>query len=396
MSSHSLELEGPRILRPEEALVSHRLSHLCFGDLDELDLNAEMLDLDEWSHHGAVYVMAHQDKLVSQISIFHHAIQLPDGCIRLGSIGGVCTHPDYRGHGLASSVLDHCTRQLVQEGANLMLISGGRGLYTRLGCVPAGKFISFDILPGKFHPAVENVFLRPASSDDADLCSQLYQAEAVHFERTGDIFAEHLGRQGNYIHANQWLVDAAGQTMAYLFLGIPWEDMGQPEAGARIVMEYAGSRTALAAAAALILSQPGMRILVWPAPWQDQELIELLQGMGCRGVSMPLHDHTMRIINFPGLMTDLQPYQHRRLDALDWNDLRFEQTGPLLSASGDDRYIIARGHDRLELNGAEMTGLVMGGLDEAHVAPKIASSGLKNLISALYPLASFSPGLNYH
>jgi hypothetical protein len=243
---------------------------------------------------------------------------------------------------------------------------------------------------------VGNVSLRHASSDDADLCHQLYLAEAVHFERTGDIFSEHLGYPGNYINANQWLVDAAGQTVAYLFLGIPWEEMGQPEAGARFVMEYAGSRAALAGAIDLILSQPGMRKLVWPAPWQDQELIELLEGMGCRGGSVPLLDHTMRIINFPGLMSDLQPYQHRRLDALDWNDLRFEQTGPLLSASGDDRFIIARGHDRLELNGAEITVLVMGGLDEAHVAPKIASSGLENLVSALYPLPSFFPGLNYH
>jgi hypothetical protein len=67
-----------------------------------------------------------------------------------------------------------------------------------------------------------------------------------------------------------------------------------------------------------------------------------------------------------------------------------------LSAVGDDRYIIARGKDRLEFNGAGMTGLVMGGLDDILIKQKIAVSGLADLISTLFPLPSFSPGLNYH
>ncbi len=108
-----------------------------------------------------------------------------------------------------------------------------------------------------------------------------------------------------------------------------------------------------------------------------------------------LEGHTLRIINFPNFMKDLSPILKSRLDAKLLRGLRFEQSGPLLGGLGDDRYTIRRGSERLELDGATMTCLVMGTVDKnSYSIP--ASGALAEVISALFPLPSFLPGLNYH
>jgi hypothetical protein len=74
--------------------------------------------------------------------------------------------------------------------------------------------------------------------------------------------------------------------------------------------------------------------------------------------------------------------------------LRFEQSGPLLGGTGTDQYTIIRGSDRLELDGAAMTRLVMGNT-ESETEPIRLPGALEEVIPAFFPLPSFLPGLNY-
>jgi hypothetical protein len=55
-------------------------------------------------------------------------------------------------------------------------------------------------------------------------------------------------------------------------------------------------------------------------------------------------------------------------------------------------YAITRGQERLELDGAAMTRLVMGAPEGEMPA---CSEALSKVISTLFPLPSFLPGLNY-
>jgi GNAT superfamily N-acetyltransferase len=399
MTTSFAQFDGPRLVRRDELIASNRLSQLCFEFLETVG-EEEMLTDYVPAQRGGTYAMLHEDRPVSQISIFHDQIKMYDGTIRAGSIGGVCTHPDYRGQGLASHVLEHCTRQLAKEGARLMLISGDKGVYIRLGNVFQGKYIYFSIKPGQSSPwrsTPADLVLRRATSADALLCSQLYQAEPVHFVRQKSDFSSalHEPMRNTYVHADQWIIERAGQAVAYLFLGFPWGWNDGLGSGIRHVGEYAGSRVALVDAIHGLMTTGNLQDLSWPVAWQDVELIQLLQDSGYQGRMMSLDGHTLRVINFPGFMQDLRPILRARVDTNLLRGLRFEQNGPLLGGIGDDRYSIRRGSDRLELDGAAMTFLVMGNADtqaEAIHAP----GALAEVISALFPLPSFFPGLNYH
>jgi hypothetical protein len=87
------------------------------------------------------------------------------------------------------------------------------------------------------------------------------------------------------------------------------------------------------------------------------------------------------------LMSDLRRYVSARLTARQRRGLRFEQEG--------DRYRVARGRERLELDGVAMTRLVMGA--PLHMMPNVSleSGTLGEIVRTLFPLPSFLPGLNY-
>lgn len=393
MTLQPLDFDGPRMVRREELAASERLAGICFARLDE---NAPLEEPPAEFHpprRGGLFVITHQGIPVSQIYIFHYQVKLSDGLIRVGSVGGVCTHPKFRQLGLAGKILEFCTQTLAKEGARLMLISGGRGLYTRVGCVPTGKYIQFTIQSGQSLPAKPGITLRRAASADAEVCSRIYHTEPVHFIRPPTKFAERLRHSYGYVHSEAWIVEQAGQPAAYLLLGIPWEN-GR-EDGIRHVREAAGSRVALVGALGQIMEQTKLQEIAWPVAWQDLDTINLLQENGLTGAPVPLIDHTMRIINFPGLMADLRPYLQARLGGNLRRGLHFSQSGPLLGDTHQDQLSIARAGERLDLDGANMTRLVMGDPENILSQPLTSSQKMAEIIQALFPLPSFMPGLNY-
>jgi predicted N-acetyltransferase YhbS len=377
------ELDGPRLVRREELAAARQLAATCFpGFVDEI--TAEEIDAYTPPARGGLQVICHQGQPVAQIGITHSQVDVCGSPLHVASIGGVCTHPDYRGLGLGTRLLAYCTRKLRDEGARLMLISGGRGLYLRAGCVTAGTFEYFALKPRRVRSALKEIAVRPATEADVPLCARLYQAEAVRFVRRVGDFAGHFRHREEYPEAEDWIVEAAGRAAAYLFLSVPWEYIHRRNAGVREVFEYAGSRAALTSALPALMAEHGLRELKVFVPWQDVDFTLLLQRQRAAGERTALPGHTMRVVNFPGLMADLRPYVEGRLAEDPQRGLRFEQEG--------DAYAIARGQERLELDGAAMTRLVMGAPEKETPA---CSEALGKAISTLFPLPSFLPGLNY-
>lgn len=389
--------EQPRFMQPQDIPSIQDLFQVCF------DFHASAEDLLKSTVRNGLYVVtaqegARQGKVVSAVGIAHHRVYLPDSRLRVGSIGGVSTQPDYRGLGLASLLMQHCTRKLYDQGARLMLISGERGLYTRTGNVNAMHLKNFTVqadsrlsalLPGR-------VTIRPLTASDAALCARIYQTEPVHYIRRVSDYTD------SFDPGKAWLIEVDHQPAAYLLLRLHWDYWDAPERGILDISEYAGSRVALVAGLHTMLAsgvapiEPHrLHTLRLDVPWQDGSLLHLLENAGIPGTSIALPDHTMRLINFPALRSDLAAYITARLPTALGRGLRFEQSGPLLadpSGAEEGRCAIAWHSLRLELTTAEMTRLVMGSpAPEEFSAPP----PLDEMIQALFPLPSFLPGINF-
>lgn len=387
-----LEFDGPRLMRPDEAPDSERLFRDAFG-FDDAEVNPES-EMEEAK--GEVAVFAHNGRLVSQVGMYPERLVLDGAEIRVGSIGGVGTHPDYRGHGLASQLLEFSARRLREAGTHIFFISGGRGLYRRLGCEPAGLFHRFLLRPGQAARTSPAIRLRPAEESDAAACLRLYQNSRAHFCRSESAFVEHFRIQTISYRAEKWIVEAAGAPVAYLLLNIPWDFMEQPGSGVRSVFEYAGEPAALCAALTSLASEHGLSELEFLAAWQDQSLSACLSATAGPPELAPLPDHTLRILHFPGLMQSLEPVFAAKLGAKTASRLRFEQTGPLLGGSGGDRCAIHLGEETLALDGSAMSRLVFGDFSGADPASALPGGALREALDAVFPLPAFFAGLNYH
>ena len=197
--------------------------------------------------------------------------------IRVAEVGAVCTDSSARKKGLATAIMRDLEACATAEGCHLMLVSGGRGLYRRMGCHPAGRYRSFKAPAGTIRPARFQV--RQATIRDARSLVDLYQAEPVRFERSVDDWVQIL-KCG-------MLMNGPCETRLALTDGKPVAYFGIRRGhGAAQVMEYGGSRAAFwhSLAAALEDNEP-VEVIEMPA---DRDLAFLAPpGLECKEIGFP-------------------------------------------------------------------------------------------------------------
>jgi GNAT superfamily N-acetyltransferase len=364
--------EGPRLATAAERDDLGELMARCFGGAVRPRARRRRWRPDL---RGA-WVMARGGKPVSHVKLVYNHLLIYGCRVKVASIGGVCTHPDFRGQGIATALLDHCTQEAKGAGAALMIISGGRGLYRRAQAVDAGATLRADIVPGAVQRAQEGGWVRPATAEDWPAFARLYQQEPVRFVRSADFFARAMARRH---HGGAWMVGSPEGAEAYLLLARDWS-VGH-DAPQRIVGEYAGSRAALVEALPLILEQSGLQLMSFDFPAHDRELAYLLARQGIELARETIRDHTIRLLDLPVLMRRLRPYVRARLARNEARQLSFEQ---------GDGCIFRYGSEEVVLDLARSAALVLGG----RRAPRVRGE-LGRVLAAVLPIPLPLPGMNY-
>ena len=86
-------------------------------------------------HQSRVCVV--DGRIVSYVRVPDRPIQIGKAVVRMGGVGGVSTHPDYRHRGYSTAVLKDAIRYMEEQGYDLsMLFTGIQPFYARLGWVP--------------------------------------------------------------------------------------------------------------------------------------------------------------------------------------------------------------------------------------------------------------------
>ena len=130
MKPNLSEYEGPRSPLPDEWEAAVGLKRSVFfpdgPDFPELFRRRPLAWQDECREQ--TFVMFHDGEPVSMITRLERDFVACGCLLRMGYIGGVCTHPDHRGRGLAGTVLAACMDQFRQHGVDFVHISGSRSL----------------------------------------------------------------------------------------------------------------------------------------------------------------------------------------------------------------------------------------------------------------------------
>ncbi len=381
-------MEGPRGTRKEEFNQVLELVNYVFrqsynqppnmGEWHSLLFNYDNLD--------NMRIIVEDNKPVSHIGISKSEITVYGCRTKVGSIGSVCTHPEYRGRGLATKLLEDCIRKLNEDEVDIMLVSGGRGLYKRAGCVEAGRVhnfrISWDDLE-KFERQDIKVF--PYEERDLADVMAIYQKEPVRFCRPLEDFRKVLGSGAAMDRkAETLIVRMADNFLGYLVVQTPAE-VKEGEKRVANVVEYAGVRTAIAGAISSLFNRYGIQEIGFNIPFHDIEFIytfkrkELESTMG----NIP---GTIKIINFPGLMDRFRPYISERLGKKKKDSLTFTRE--------DDRFAVYFGEEQFNTDGKSLVQIVFGTGDGKQEKMIPREGEMSKILRDIFPLPFVWPGLN--
>jgi predicted N-acetyltransferase YhbS len=273
--SPTKEYLGPKTTRPDQLKDVIALSASVFRGANVGDLIAK--------HYPLLY---HPDRL-EQLRIFEYegrpvalvGMIVSDtvllGCdVRVARIGSVCTTNEHRGNRLASRLLQDAEQRAISARAPIMLISGGRSLYTRRGAASCGRFHAYEIPRKTLPPRDRTLTVTQLTRENAATALRLFEAEPIRFRRTAQDYAAKIAT--NWIENRpgaSYLISRAETPVAAISVSRRPISREDPREILR-VCEMAGSRRAILPALPEILDNLGIETAVICAYPSDRAMLD--------------------------------------------------------------------------------------------------------------------------
>ncbi|NOZ24364.1 MAG: GNAT family N-acetyltransferase [Planctomycetes bacterium] len=379
-------MEGPRPANPDEFDQVMGLINLVFRPDGPRTMHFECPLVFNPEDTENLRIVLEDGKPVSNISLKQWPIAICGCATKIGSIGSVSTHPDSRGKGYATKILHHCIDDLDVSGGSLMLISGNRGLYQRIHSTPVGKMLLFRITSEEINRTRDEGFtVKPMDAANRFEYARLYQQEAVRFVRLPVHWEKML-----HVTANEDALKARvlyeiwhrDELVAYVVLGLPARP--SQKALARLI-EYAGSREAVAAALDEVLGECGVGQIDLCVPAHDVGMKVQAMRFGVEP-SIATMPGTWKMVNLPRFMGAMWHYLEEKLGE--------ETTRELYFSDDEGEYVMRYRFDRFTpKDGTHLMRVLFGAADEP-ISLDDAPGELRDIIEAIRPIPLPLPGMN--
>jgi GNAT superfamily N-acetyltransferase len=268
-------------------------------------------------------------RLVSFMGLVPFVIQVGKAQLNVFSMGAVCTHPEYRGQGIAGQLLDRCKQHADEAGAALLFISGDRSLYTRVHCYPFGRTERFTLdaasaarLKAAAMTAASATAAAVAAASVAGAAPALQAGDSPLELRpfaAADTFALHAAAAAREVAYAQSVTDLArlidaeayascmrlthqtlvaarrtGSVAAFAVIAAP----GSATDGSKppTAIEWAGPASHVGALLADAVERWNLPQLEIPVGWHEQQLIQLLREAAVPSVTKA-NSGTVYIVN---------------------------------------------------------------------------------------------------
>jgi predicted acetyltransferase len=126
-------------------------------------------------------------KIVSHAAIYQRTVNTDNGLLlKAGCIGGVATHPDFRGKGYASIILNDCIKKMEKEDYDISILwTGTPDFYRRLGWELAGQGCNFQINHGNAFilPEYDEKYAIETRIEDYSEINEIYEKKSLKSQR---------------------------------------------------------------------------------------------------------------------------------------------------------------------------------------------------------------------
>jgi len=369
-------VEGPRGVKPEEFEEMRQL----IKDVFKNDLIPKVPLLYKLNELENLRILKEDGKIVTHIGISIRDVSILGCKTKVGSIGSVCTHPDYRQRGFATMVLEDVMNKLETDEVTVMSVSGGRGLYIRAGCRYVGKRMVFAINRND----IERILPLPVDivsyEKDKHLkeIASFYQNEAVRFWRPLEDF------EIRFVLANIMSICQDDKCIGYLEFGISKNEDNDKMRGQ--IGEFAGSRVAIISAIKQLFEKYPIEELSIGIIPQDTELFLIFKNLGLKPRVTSL-GNTMRIINLPLLIQHFRPYIRQKLSTKVADQFFVgKENGKHFFQFQDEKFFV--------VDEGKLVEMVLGTPDESEQSIMPMGNKLGEVLKTIFPIPFVIPGLN--
>lgn len=324
-----------------------------------------------------IFVMFHGNQPVSAIGRLERDMIIYGSKLRIGYIGGVCTHPDHRGRGLAGTVLSATINRFRENNVDFILISGNRRLYRDAGSRVVGGLNKFILKKGDMGNIQQSaVTFEVAKKKDAKILSAIYEKENLRLVRPlsdYEIVLEYghcAGRPVEFV-----LISFNRLPVAYVLMTKMLKD------GNRFykrVMEYAGHREAIVIALKVMLDEITEDVEIEIDTRNGDFLGKLMEWQNIYN-EPTTQPGTLCIVDFARTMSKLKTLFQSKLPDNITNSLHFSY--------GKERYIGWCDNGTLKIDGlTNMIWTILGAPPKEKVSNIKATGAMEELLKSCLPI----------
>jgi predicted N-acetyltransferase YhbS len=215
----------------------------------------------------------------------------------VASIGAVATHPDYRGQGIATNLLNYAENVMIDEKIDAVIISGSIDLYVRYGAERLSSVMTFKVPPRDLP-----ITLVPVEASHVPALKAMYDKNPCRFVRSVSQMEELI--QATLVPSD-WM-----NTVIYTVL-----DHDQPIAYAVVtrrpnkpgawIREFGGDPNVLPALAGRVKQALQVQRVILEVI-HNAPLVPWLQRQGWPMTEEPM-ESTLKVLDFEQLVTKLKP-----------------------------------------------------------------------------------------
>jgi len=258
-------------------------------------------------------VLVEAGRLVSYVRVADRTIRIGKCAVRMGGVGGVCTHPDYRRRGYSEAVLRDAVAYMERAGYHLSLLyTRFHGHYGKVGWAPLPAEHKFRVVPPPKPPQVETPYRVRDFDEQRDLQAVMRIYDQHNARRTlttvrTEAYWRDPGLRGMGI-LPRWVAERDGEVVAYI----------QADKAIREVGYLAGHVEALRALAARVFEharRANWEIVQGVVP-ENHPFVEMVRQVGGRRIGHELREGMMmRVIRLAALLQEIAPELQDRLEA---------------------------------------------------------------------------------
>jgi len=330
-----------------------------------------------------MFVYRDGERVVSHIGILPVTVSVFGHPLRVGLLGNVGTHPDYRGRGLATNLLLHVYDRWRAQGGQLMMISGGRGLYLRNGARQVGACEQFLLEPAA--RASGDVSVEVCGPQHAPLLSALHRRKPLRFLRPLEEWRLNIEVRCCQGHpCDYYLVRRGKEPTAYFALGQHPEN----DDGLCTMQEYGGRMADIIAALPGPAREVGCKKTWWRLyPHETEARADLLAAGATSQGAGPVVG-VARVIDFVALMEALRGYFAELVGEQAAGGLEFEERA-------GETFLLRCGAAEVTVSGhAALVELLFGG-GLANLPKEKEPTALRGVLGQILPLPIAQYDMNY-